>query len=602
MDERVRTSRVRAPELYGAGGWINSEPLTLAGLRGRIVLLDFWTFCCVNCLHVIDELREIERAYADVLVTIGVHSPKFVHEADHEALVAAVERYEVDHPVLDDPGLVTWNQYAVRAWPTLAVVDPEGYVVAQMSGEGHGHGLAALLDELIEEHTAKGTLVRGASYLSVPVAGVLFRAALPGQGRGAAVRRPAGGRRPQPLARGGLAARFDHRRTTDRQRSAWQCRWSAAEAEFAEPQGVLVLPADVSAAVGYDVVVADTANHLLRGVVLATGAVTTVAGTGRQWMRGSATSGDALSVDLSTPWDLAWYGDQVVVAMAGTHQLWSFDPLAGRASVLAGTTNEGLRDGPAAEAWMAQPSGLVADGEPLWIADSETSALRVLRGGSLHTVVGQGLFAFGHRDGVASDACLQHPLGVALLPDGSIAICDTYNNAVRRYDPITDEVSTLAVGVSEPSGAVVVNGQLVVVESAAHRLSTPVAEGVLPHDRRETHRAAAGDRPRAGSGPARGGLRAAARPAPRRAGRARHPADRECFTPDLLLVGEGASTGLTRTLQLAEGEGVLHIAAMGASCDVDVEFAACHVHQQDWGIPVRVVVGAPSTLTLMLRG
>ena len=156
-------ARVRAPELVGRGGWLNTggKEYALADLRGKIVLLDFWTFCCINCLHVIDELRPLEEKYADVLVTVGVHSPKFVHEADHEAVAAAVERYEVHHPVLDDPDLTTWDAYAVRAWPTLAVVDPEGYVVAQLSGEGHAHGLDSLLAELVEEHEAKGTLHRG---------------------------------------------------------------------------------------------------------------------------------------------------------------------------------------------------------------------------------------------------------------------------------------------------------------------------------------------------------------------------------------------------------------------------------------------------------
>src|SRR3954470_8259575 len=145
-----RRTRVRAPELAGRG-WLNTggHSLTLAGLRGKIVLLDFWTFCCVNCLHVLDELRPLERRYGDVLVTIGVHSPKFEHEADAAALVDAVERYEVHHPVLDDPELVTWKAFAARAWPTLTVVDPEGYVVAQLSGEGHAHGLEVLLDELV---------------------------------------------------------------------------------------------------------------------------------------------------------------------------------------------------------------------------------------------------------------------------------------------------------------------------------------------------------------------------------------------------------------------------------------------------------------------
>ena len=154
--------RVRAPELAGRT-WLNTggRDLTLRGLRGKIVLLDFWTFCCINCLHVLDELRPLEEKYSDVLVTVGVHSPKFVHEADPEALASAVERYGVHHPVLDDPDLETWKQYAVRAWPTLVVVDPEGYVVAQLSGEGHAHSLDRLVADLVATHEAKGALHRG---------------------------------------------------------------------------------------------------------------------------------------------------------------------------------------------------------------------------------------------------------------------------------------------------------------------------------------------------------------------------------------------------------------------------------------------------------
>lgn len=157
-----RRARVRAPELVGRG-WLNTggHEVTLAELRGKVVVLDFWTFCCVNCLHVLDELRPLEQEFADSLVLIGVHSPKFVHEADPDALAAAVERYAVHHPVLDDPDLVTWQAYTARAWPTLVVIDPEGYVVASMSGEGHAHGLEVLVRELLAEHDAKGTLRRG---------------------------------------------------------------------------------------------------------------------------------------------------------------------------------------------------------------------------------------------------------------------------------------------------------------------------------------------------------------------------------------------------------------------------------------------------------
>src|ERR671921_3057826 len=163
MSNTVRTHhRVRASELVGRN-WLNTggKSLDLEALRGKIVLLDFWTFCCINCLHVLDELRPLEEQYSDVLVTVGVHSPKFEHEADPVALAAAVERYEVHHPVLDDPDLVTWGAYTARAWPTLVVVDPEGYVVAQMAGEGHASAIAALVRELVAEHDAKGTLHRG---------------------------------------------------------------------------------------------------------------------------------------------------------------------------------------------------------------------------------------------------------------------------------------------------------------------------------------------------------------------------------------------------------------------------------------------------------
>ena len=129
----------------------------------------------------------------------------------------------------------------------------------------------------------------------------------------------------------------------------------------------------------------------------------------------------------------------------------------GPVEVAAGTTNEGLVDGPAGEAWFAQPSGLAAAGDRLWIADSETSALRWVEraedgdGYVIRTAVGTGLFDFGHRDGAAGQALLQHPLGVTALPDGSVAVSDTYNHALRRYDPVTGEVSTLATDLREPS-------------------------------------------------------------------------------------------------------------------------------------------------------
>ena len=623
LDEAVTSSRarVRAPELVGRGGWLNTggTELSLAGLRGRIVLLDFWTFCCVNCLHVLDELRPLEEKYADVLVTVGVHSPKFVHESEHGAVVAAVERYGVHHPVLDDPDLTTWKQYAVRAWPTLTVVDPEGYVVAQLSGEGHAHALDTLLADLVAEHESKGTLHRGdGPYVApAPREGVL---SFPGKmlvlDDGTLLVSDTAHHSLAHLdADGGTLLR----RIGDGTRGLRD--GVAAEARFSEPNGLALLPPDVAAAVGYDVVVADTVNHAVRGVDTATWTTRTVAGTGAQWMQGEPSSGAALGVALSSPWDVAWFDGAIVVAMAGVHRLDRVDPAAGTVTPYAGTTNEGLVDGELPRAWFAQTSGLVvsADGDTLWLADSETSALRRVRNGVVSTEVGRGLFDFGLMDGPAETALLQHPLGVGMLPDGSVAVADTYNGAIRRFDPQTRTVSTLATGLAEPSDVAVVPDAdrghvLLVVESAAHRLvrvalpdEALAVEGTAYRTQRPPTDVAAGAldlevlfTPPAGQklddryGPSTY-LVVSSSP------------------PELLAAGAGSGTDLVRALRITDpaesgvDAGVLHVSVRAASCDDPdapgaAEFPACHVHQQDWGVPVRITPDGAARLALVLAG
>jgi len=604
------TARVRAPELRGRG-WLNTggRALSLADLRGKVVLLDFWTFCCINCLHVLDELRPLEERYADVLVTVGVHSPKFEHEADPAALAAAVERYEVHHPVLDDPDLVTWAAYTARAWPTLVVVDPEGYVVAQVSGEGHAHALDRLVAGLVAEHEAKGTLHRGDGPY-VPPAPPDTDLRFPGK----AVRLPGGTLLVSDSGHHSLVELAEDAETVLRRigtGTRGRTDGHPATASFAEPQGLCLLPPEVAAEAGYDVVVADTANHLLRGVRLVDGAVTTVAGTGAQLMQGDPqpAAGDSRT-PLSSPWDVVWSPvvHQVVVAMAGVHQLWAFDPVTRAMTVWAGTSNEGLLDGPLADAWFAQTSGLAVDGERIWLADSETSSLRAVEQGAVSTAVGQGLFDFGHVDGPGETALLQHPLGVTLLPDGSVAVSDTYNGAVRRYDPSTGEVTTLLAGLAEPSAALVAGEHLIVVESAAHRLTRlrlPAAALVVDGTARRT------SRPVTEVGPGDVDLEVVFTPPPGQKLDERYgPATRllvSATPPGLLKEGDGTGTDLVRriTLNGQVGDGVLHVAARAASCDEPgegVDFPACHVHQQDWGVPLRVVDGAPSSLTLHLAG
>jgi thiol-disulfide isomerase/thioredoxin len=603
----VARTRVRAPELVGRA-WLNTggRSYSLRDFRGKVLLLDFWTFCCINCLHVLDELRPLAAEFADVLVTVGVHSPKFEHEADPVAIADAVERYDVDHPVLDDPALTTWQAYAVRAWPTLVVVDPEGYVVHVAAGEGHAEALRRVIADVVAEHDARGTLHRGnGPYVPPPPRDTVLR--FPSK----AVVTPTDTLLVANTARHTLvelAADGETVLRTIGTGSRGNTDGGPNEARFAEPAGLTMLPAPVADQVGYDVVVADTVNHLLRGVSLADGHVRTIAGTGRQWRDGPS-DGPATEVDLSSPWDVAWWAPAggVVVAMAGNHTLSAFDPITGTIRRFAGTTVEGLHDGPADESFFAQPSGLAADGDRLWLADAETSALRYLTPtGTITTVIGEGLFDFGHRDGPAEQALLQHPLGVAVLPDGSIAIADTYNGAIRRYDPTTGEVSTLATDIPEPTDVVMVGGDLVVVASTAHTLERPVPPGVAakliegpPHQvTRQSVDLAPGEVT----------LSVVFQPPPGQKLDERYgPATRVQITsspPNLILSGEGADTSLNRQLVLDShvGHGVLHVVAQAASCDESGEHPVCRLTRQDWGVPIRVVAGGATRLPLMLGG
>ncbi|WP_247827229.1 NHL domain-containing thioredoxin family protein [Arthrobacter antioxidans] len=648
--------RVRGSALTGRN-WLNTggRQLQLEDLRGKIVILDFWTFCCINCLHVLDELRPLEEQHSDVLVTVGVHSPKFEHEADPDALAAAVERYDIHHPVLDDPELTTWQAYTARAWPTLVVIDPEGYIVAHLSGEGHAAGLTSLVEELVAEHEAKGTLHRGDGPY-VPAESTAGDLKFPGK----LLALPATGTF--------LAGDTGHHRLVELEADLVTVRRTigsgtkgfrdggADDAEFNEPQGLALLPAELAAEVGYDVVVADSVNHRLRGVDLATGEVRTLAGNGTQRLldAGNHTKTglqenafevdaeseaprltetelgtDALNVSLSSPWDVlhSTVLDRVVVAMAGTHQIFTYDPRTHAVDILAGTGLEGLLDGDASAAWFAQSSGLAEDANgSIWIADSETSSVRILsflevdgsRRVQVQTAVGTGLFDFGFRDGDAGQARLQHPLGVTALPDGSIAIADTYNGAVRRYDPATRQVSTLLRGLSEPSDVLVdltpvADGGdplLIVVEANRHQLvRVPLPKETLAVD----EGASRTQRPTTpmSAGPVGLTVRFTAPKGQKLDDRWGDPTQLKISaSPESLLVsGGGTSTGLTRELVLspdADG-GVLHITARAASCDGEPggeipDHAACHLYQQDWGIPVTLSADGGTSLTLDLRG
>lgn len=584
----------------GTGG----RRLSLTDLRGRIVLLDFWTLCCVNCHHVLAELRPIEAKYADVLTVVGVHSPKFEHEKEPSAVQAAMQRHDIAHPVLNDPAMSTWQAYGVRAWPTLILLDTQGEVVAEFSGEGHAHAIDARIAELIEEAERNGTLRRGEDVFVAPAdPGTPYRQ--PGKALvlrdGRLVVSESGGHRlavcdagtpNEPLFYVGAGERG---------------LIDGPEPRFNEPYGMTQLPAHVASQVGYDVLIADTANHALRGWRLSDNSVVTVAGTSAQWMRGDATAGEAAQVPLSSPWDVTWHEDAVLIAMAGDHRIWRFDPLTGSVEVVAGTTNEGLVDGPLAQAWFAQTSGITSIGDVVWCLDAETSALREMSHDSITTHIGRGLFDFGHVDGHAHDALLQHPLGLDITADGRVLIADSYNNSVRVYNPTTGQVETLLRDLAEPSDVVIdPSGESVfVVEASAGRVTCHplAASSVVTGDVMHTIR------PALEIGPGAVDVVVVFEPP---AGEKRDdrygPATQlvvSASPTELLLSGAGTDTDLTRRVEINPDipGGVLHVSARGASCDIPSDeqpFPACRIHQQDWGIPVRITTTGETAVVLPL--
>jgi hypothetical protein len=296
---------------------------------------------------------------------------------------------------------------------------------------------------------------------------------------------------------------------------------------------------------------------------------------------------------------------------------------------LAGTGREGLVDGPAARAWFAQPSGLAVDGDRLWVADAETSALRRLwfaDDGSLQvaTAVGQGLFDFGAVDGDADEARLQHPLAVAMLPDGSVAVADTYNGAIRRYDVVSGRVSTVRSGLAEPAALVLTfsgtstigpgtdagTPVLIVAESAAHRLTRVAvpAEAWRPPPIR---RPAPIRRPVTDLAPGALALTIGFRPPPGQ------KLDYGCGDPtrltvtadppELLIDGAGPGVGLSRSLRLDDRvsggrvEGSLLIDVRASACDLAEGLgSACYLYGQQWEIPIRIVPGSADQLELDL--
>lgn len=438
MEDKQLEGSIHAPDFPAGLSWFNTDhPLSLNDLKGKIVLLDFWTFCCINCMHIIPDLKKLEAKYSEELVVVGVHSAKFTNEKQTDAIRQAVLRYEIAHPVVNDADFEIWNLYNVHSWPTLVLINPNGRIIGFHSGEGIFESFDEIIGRVVQYFETRGELRRGPLKLS-------FEAA----------------RKPQTLLSfpGKIHVDSGKRRLfiTDSNHNRviitdpggaildvigggviGQGDGSFESTQFNHPQGSF-LDGDI-------LYIADTENHLIRAADLETRTVKTILGTGQQ-AHDFSSEGVGRAAALNSPWDLLVYDGKLYIAMAGPHQLWVADLKTLRARPYAGSGREGRLDGNLRNASLAQPSGIATDGKKLFFADSETSSIRSAdldESGRVETIIGEDLFVYGDIDGSAHTARLQHPLGVT-YKDGLIYVADTYNSKIKIIDPIKKRSITYA--------------------------------------------------------------------------------------------------------------------------------------------------------------
>jgi len=474
MSQQERT-RVRAPELTGGSGWLNTDrPLSIAALKGKVILLDFWTYGCINCMHIIPDLKRLEAKYPNQLVVIGVHSAKFKNEKETENIRRIILRYELEHPVYNDSDFNVWQSYGVRAWPTQVLIDPAGYIIGGVSGEGNYDVIDATVAQTVEDFRKRGELneqplklvLERAKVGDLPLAfpGKLLadssddRLFIADSNHNRIVITKLDGSLIETVGtgeRGSLDGPFE-------------------KATFYRPQGM--------ALDGDTLYVADTENHLIRKLNLKARTVETIAGTGKQ-STDYFKEGPGRSIGLSSPWDLQLVGRTLYIAMAGPHQIWKLDLDNDHVSTFAGSGREARLDGELLQAGFAQPSGITSDGTSLYTADSESNIIRRidLEKGRVDTLVGGDLFDFGDVDATGDDVRLQHPLGIISVGD-KLFIADTYNHKIKELDPRRRKVTTLygtgkpgqVDGTSpsfyEPGGLSVANGKLYVADTNNHAI------------------------------------------------------------------------------------------------------------------------------------
>ncbi|GAB3202768.1 thiol-disulfide isomerase/thioredoxin/sugar lactone lactonase YvrE [Pontibacter aydingkolensis] len=452
------TGRVNAPELTTEHGWLNTDKAwSIKDFKGKIVLLDFWTFGCINCQHIIPDLKRLEKEYADVLVVIGVHSAKFDAEKQSDTIEQAIRKLGIEHPVVNDADYKIWNFYGVRAWPTIVLIDPNGKVIGQHAGEAVYDTVHPYIQKLKNEFQDQlnykpfqfKTPSKEASALYFPsklISDADQNLYLSDSGNNRVLKLNQDGQVLEVIGSGEQG--FNN--------------GGYADSTFYEPHGLALH--------GNILYVADAKNNAIRKVDLKHKMVSTAAGTGELEYYFLDDRLDE-PVNPNSPWDLLIYHDSMFIASAGNHQILRMDLETEKVYRFAGTGREALTDGHLREAAFNQPSGLAHNEHVLYVADAEASAIRTvnLKTGMVLTPLGRGLFDFGDADGYVDDALLQHCVGLEII-DSDVYIADTYNGKIKKLDVSRNKVSTLASGLSEPNDVTFINGKLWATSTNSHQL------------------------------------------------------------------------------------------------------------------------------------